>query len=92
MLTIRTGGFADLGEEQAQEIGDFRRRPDRRAGRAHLILLLDGNGRAHVENTVHIRAGHLVEKHAGVGRERFDIPPLAFGKDRVERERGFAGP
>ena len=31
------------------------------------------------------------EELAGVGGERFDVPPLAFGVQRVERERRFPG-
>ncbi len=33
---------------------------------------------------------HHFEELAGVGREAFDIAPLAFGVDRIEGERGFA--
>jgi len=28
---------------------------------------------------------------AGAGGERLDVPPLPFGVQRVERERGFPG-
>ena len=34
---------------------------------------------------------HDPEELAGVGGERFDVPPLAFGVERVERERRFPG-
>jgi len=34
---------------------------------------------------------HDPEKLAGVGGERFDVPPLPFGVERVECERRFPG-
>ncbi len=92
LLAVRASRLADLGEEKAQQVGNFGRRADRRTSRAHLILLFDGNGRPHIENAVDIRASDFVEKHPGIGRERLDIPPLTFGEDRVEGERRFPRP
>src|SRR5262249_53428504 len=31
------------------------------------------------------------EEHARVRRQRLDVSPLSLGKERVERQRGFAG-
>ena len=90
LFAVWASWFADLGEEQTQEIGDLGCRADRRTSRAHLILLFNGNCRADIDQPIDIRASHLVEKHPGVSREGFHIPPLAFGKDRVERERRFS--
>ena len=33
---------------------------------------------------------HLAKELPGVGRERFDVPPLAFRVERVHGERRFA--
>ena len=40
---------------------------------------------------VDVRLLHLPEELPRVRRERFDIPALAFGEDRVEGKRRFAG-
>ena len=53
-MTIGADRMADFGEEQTQEIGDLRRRPDRRAGGADGVLLLDRNGGADVDQPVDI--------------------------------------
>ena len=84
--------MADFGEQEPQKVGDFSRGPDRRAGRANGVLLFDRNGGANVDQPVDIGPIDLVEKHAGIGGERFHIAPLAFGEERVERERGFPRP
>ena len=55
------------------------------------VLLPDGDGRRDAVDLVDRRLLHALEELAGIGRERFDVAPLAFGVDRVERERGFAG-
>ena len=91
-MTVRANRFADFGEEQAQQIGNFGRRADGRARRANRILLFDGNGGANVGDAVDVGAIHFVEKHARIGREGFDIAPLSFRKQRIERKGGFAGP
>ena len=41
---------------------------------------------------VYVRLVHLTKELAGVGRQAFDVAPLAFGIDRVECERRLAGP
>jgi len=53
-------------------------------GRPDLVLLLDGNCRTDIDNPVHVRACHFVEKHACVGGERFDVPPLPLGKEGIK--------
>jgi hypothetical protein len=35
---------------------------------------------------------HLAEELAGVRRQRLDVPPLALGEDRVERQGRLARP
>ena len=81
--------MANFGEQESQKVGDFSRGADRRAGGANGVLLFDGNGGADVDQPVDIGPIDLVEKHAGIGGERFHLAPLAFGEQGVERERGF---
>ena len=71
---------AHFGEQQPQEVGNLGRGPDRRAGCADGVLLFDRDGGADVDQPVDIGPIDLIEKHAGIGRERFDITPLAFGE------------
>ena len=81
--------MAHFSEQESQEIGNLGRGPDCRAGGADGVLLFDRNGGADVDQPVDIGPSDLVEKHAGIGGERFHIAPLAFGEQRVECERGF---
>ena len=41
---------------------------------------------------VDVRLVHLAEELPGVRRERLDVPALALGEDRVERQAGLARP
>jgi hypothetical protein len=82
---------ADLREEEAQVVVELRGRAHRGAGRAHRVLLLDGDGRAYVLDAVHVRPVHALEEHARVRREGLDVPPLAFREEGVEGEGGLAG-
>jgi len=43
-------------------------------------------------DAIDARLVHAIEKLPRIGRKRLDVAPLAFRVDRVERERGFAGP
>src|SRR6185503_2138875 len=83
---------AYFGEQESQEVGNLRCGANRRASGPDGIFLFDGNGGPNVEQPVDIGPIDLVEKHTGIGRERFHIAPLAFGEERVECERGLAGP
>jgi len=55
-------------------------------------LLLDGDSGREPFDGVDVRLVHDPEELAGVSGERFDVPPLLFGVQRVERERRFPGP
>jgi hypothetical protein len=46
--------------------------------------------RRNAANLVHSRFVHAIEKLPHVWRERLDVPPLAFGINRLERERRFS--
>jgi hypothetical protein len=53
-------------------------------------LLFDGDGRRQAVDQIDVRLLHLLEKLAGVGRQGFDVAPLALGVNRVKGKRGFA--
>ena len=77
------------GVEQAQIVVDFGDGAYRRAGAAAGGLLFDGNGGRKAVDGVHVRTLHLVQKLPGVGGQSLDVPPLAFGINRVEGQRRF---
>ena len=62
------------------------------SGKLAMAFTVDRDGRADIDQSVDIGPIDLVEKHAGIGGERFHIAPLAFGEQGVERERGFSRP
>ena len=53
--------------------------------------MFDGDGRAEAIYAIDFRALHLIEKLASVGRERLDIPALAFGINGIEGQGAFSG-
>ncbi|MPN40471.1 hypothetical protein SDC9_188009 [bioreactor metagenome] len=54
-------------------------------------LLLDRDRRAQAFDQVDVGLFHQLQELPGVGRQRFDVAPLAFGVERVESQRGLAG-
>ena len=76
--------------EQTQVVVNFRHRADGRTRIARRRLLVDGNGRGKAVDAVQVGLVHLAEKLPRVGRKRFDVPPLPFGVNRIERQRRFA--
>ena len=79
-------GMADAGIEKAQEIVDFSRCPYGASRIAVDRFLLYGYDRTQAGYFVNVRALHVPEHVARIGRECLDITPLAFGIDRVERQ------
>src|SRR4029077_11248026 len=77
----------DPRPEEPQMVSDLRDRADRRARVPADALLLDGDRRRQPLDAVAVGLRHLLEELAGVGRERFDVPSLALGVERVEGER-----
>ena len=59
-----------------------------RVARAH--FLLDCNSRGKALDVVYFGLLELAQKLSGIGRQRFDVPALAFGVQGVKCERGFA--
>ena len=55
-------------------------------------LLVDRHRRRQTLDEVDVGFVHLPEELPGIGRQRFDVAALAFGEDRVERERRLARP
>ena len=88
---VGADGPAQLGEEQPEEVRNLGRCADGGSSRANRVLLLDGDGRADVDQPIDIGPVQPFEKHPGVGAQRFHVAPLAFGKQGVEGQRGLAG-
>ena len=89
---VRAVRHADVGEQQPEVVVDFGDGADRRARVRAGRLLLDGDGRRQAVDQVDVRLLHLLEELPGVGRQRLDVAPLAFGVDRVEGQRRLARP
>ncbi len=90
-MALGTAHRAQMGVEEAQDVHRLGDRPDRRAGVAHRVLGLQGDGGEDVADVVHRRPFHLVQELPGIGGHRLDEPPLPFGEDGVEGERRLAG-
>ena len=88
---VGADGPPHLGEEKPEEVRNLGRCADGGSSRANRVLLLDGDGRADVDQPIHIGPVQPFEKHPGVGAQRFHIAPLTFGKQGVEGQRGLAG-
>ena len=78
-------------EEQPQVVVDLGGRADRRPRVPQAVLLPDRDGGTDPVDLVGVGLPHPLEELPGVGRERFDIPPLPFGVDGVERQRRLPG-
>ncbi len=86
LVVLRAIRRAGAGEKQAQVIVDFGDGADRRPRVVRGRLLFDGNRRRQALDQVNIRLLHQLQKLPGVGRQRFDITPLALGVQGVEGE------
>ena len=82
--------LADARVEQPEVVVDLGDGSDRRSRVARGRLLVDRDRRRQALDDVDVRLLHLPEELAGVGGQRLDVPPLPFGVDRVEGERGLA--
>ena len=85
-------GPADAGEEEPQEVVDFRGGGDSGAGVPDVHLLLDGDGRGDALDHLHVGLGHAAQELAGVRRQALGEPALALGEQRVEREGRLPAP
>ena len=82
--------LAQPGEQDAEVIVDLGHRADGGPRRVARVALLDGDRRREAVDVIDLRLLHLADELPGVRAEAFDIPPLAFGIDRVHRERSLA--
>ena len=86
---FRAVHHAQPGRQHAEVVVHLRERADRRPRRAPRRPLLDGDRRRQALDLFKDRFRHLAHELPGIGREALDIPPLPFGIERVEGERGF---
>ena len=90
MLMLGAVRIADAREEQAQVVVDLGDRADGRARVVARRLLLDRDRRRQALDQVDVGLFHELQELPRVGRQRLDVAALAFGVERVERERGLA--
>ena len=83
---------AGAGVEQAEVVVDLGDRADGGAGVLGGGLLVDRDRRRQALDEVDVGLVHLAEELAGVRRQRLDVPALALGEDRVERQGRLARP
>ena len=87
---VGTVGDSDPRIEQAQVVIDLCHRAHRRARVVAHTTLIDRYRRAQAFNLVDVRLLHLAQELPGVGRQRLDIPALAFGIDGVKGQARLA--
>ena len=81
---------SDTRVQEAQVVVDLGDGADRRARVARGRLLVDRDRRREPVDRVDVGLLHHLQELARVGGERLHVTPLAFGVDRVERERRLA--
>jgi len=82
-------GVADAGIEQPQIVMDFGGSADGGAGALAGVFLLDGDSGRDAVDLVDVRAVHPLQKLAGIGGKRLDIPALSFGVEGIEGQARF---
>ncbi len=90
-VVVRAARSADARVQQAQVVVDLGDRADRRTRVVAGGFLLDRDRRAQALDVVDVGLVHHAQELARVRRQRFDVATLAFGIDRVERQRRLAG-
>ncbi len=90
VAAVAAEGVPDARPEQAHVVVDLGRGADGRPRIADAVLLSNRDRRADALDPVDVGLLHPLEELAGVGRQRLDVAPLAFGVDRVEGERRLA--
>src|SRR5437016_4567898 len=83
--------YADGGIKNAEIIVNLGDGPNGGSGAARGRLLFDRNGGTQTVNRIDLGALHLIEELTRVGRQRFDIAPLALGVDGIEGEGRLPG-
>ena len=87
---IRTVRIADPRIKKAQVIVDFSDGADRRARVVRRGLLLDRDRRGQPFDQIDIGLFHQLKELPRICGKRLDVAPLAFGVERIERERALA--
>ena len=87
---VRAVRDADARVQQPQVVVDLGDRADRGTRVARRRLLVDRDRRRQALDEVDVGLVHLAEELPRVRRQRLDVPALALGVDRVERERRLA--
>ena len=87
---LGTVGQAGTRVQQAQVVVDLGHRAHGGARIVAGAFLLDRDRRRQALDEIDVGLLHQVQELAGVGREGFDVAPLAFGVERVEGERAFS--
>ena len=83
-------GCTGTGKEQAEIVVNLGSGTN---GRTRVLvggLLFDADDRTQTGNLIYIRALHIAQEVAGIGRERLDIAALTLGKDGIESQRRLA--
>ena len=91
---ISVGGVYGMGTvrvEQLEVVIDLGDGAYRRAGGAHVVLLLDGDGGRDAFDAIDSGFVHAVEELAHVGGKGLHVASLAFSVEGLEGEGGFAG-
>ena len=78
------------GEQQPEMVVDLGNGPDRGAGRSDRVSLLQGYGRPHVPELVHVRPVELFEEHLRVRGQGLYVSPLPLGKNCVKGQGRLA--
>ena len=90
-VALRAVRLPQPGEEDAQVIVDLGDGADRRPRALAGRLLLDADRRREARDPLHLRLLERCQELPGVAREALDVPPLALGVQRVDRQRALAG-
>ncbi len=90
LAAVGAVGFADARVQQPQVVVHFRHGAHRRARIAAGRLLVDGDRGRQAFDKVHVGFVHLPEKLARVRGQRLHVAALAFGVNRIERQRRLA--
>jgi hypothetical protein len=86
----RTERVRNTRPQKFQIIVDLRHCADGRAGSLDGVRLLNGDRGWDAADVVNARLVHTVEELPHVWTERFDVTPLAFSVNRLERQTRFS--
>ena len=85
-------GETDLRKEQPKVIVELGAGAGSGPGAFDRVFLLNRDGRPNALDLIDVGSIDLFQEESRIGRERLDIAPLSFRKDRVERQGRFSRP